>query len=145
MSAITWIVVADSAHAGILKRISTGELRELEALDHPQSRLHQGDLRTGGEGAVTDRAGHGVRGTDSSVTTGERHTSMFAGEIARYLSEARHQGLFDDLTLVAEPALLGALRKQLDPPTTHRVQRSVDKNWVSKSPEELVDLLKQAR
>ncbi len=140
----TWVVLADSARARILARVSVHELHEVEALAHPESRLHQGDLRTGGEGSVTDRMGQGQRQTGARVDTGEKHTEAFAREIADYLSKARSGGRFQHLIVAAEPALLGALRKHLDSPTASTIERTVDKNWLTRTPDELIGLLDQS-
>lgn len=104
----TWIVLAGSARARIPARITIHELREVEALTHPESRMHQGDLRTGSEGSVTDRMGQGQRQPEPHVTTGEKRTDVFAGEIAAYLVKARNQGQSERLVIAAEPTLLGA-------------------------------------
>jgi protein required for attachment to host cells len=140
----TWILVADSARARVFERRGkNGELHEIETLTHPEARLHSGDLRTGGKGEEFDIAGQGERQTGPRVTTSEKHKLIFAKEISDRLTKAEHEGQFDALVLIAEPAVLGDLRDKLTAPTAQRIVREIDKNWSKESPQRIDELLRK--
>lgn len=125
----TWIVVADAARARVFEAADrTGELRERHALTHPESQLHDRDLRTGGKGEVIQRLGAGTNQSDPQETTMEKHAERFAKEVAAFLKQARVNGDFDELVLAAAPRELGRLRDNLDGATAKTVRRTVDKN-----------------
>lgn len=87
----TWIVVADSARARVFAR-HEGGLRERYNLTHPESQLHDRDLRTGGKGEVNKSAGTGSHQSDPAETTMEKHAELFAKELADFLKQARVKG-----------------------------------------------------
>lgn len=123
----TWIVVADAARARVFNQ-HKGGLRECHDLTHPESQLHDGDLRTGGKGEVNKSAGNGRHQSDPAETTGQRHAELFAKELADFLRQARVKGDYTELVLVAEPKVLGRVRDNLDAATAEAVARTIDKN-----------------
>jgi len=126
----TWIVVADSARARIFRREGRWQpLDEFEGLAHPESRLHAGELRTGGPGVQRESVRPGHHRIDPETTPTEKEAHDFARELGHELHNARSRGEFERLVLVAPPAFLGQLRDKLDPPTRHCIAQEVDKNW----------------
>lgn len=123
----TWIVVADAARARVFAR-HEGGLRERHNLTHPESQLHDRDLRTGGKGEVNKSAGTGSHQSDPAETTMEKHAELFAKELADFLKQARVKGDYGELVLVAEPKVLGRVRDNLDSATAKAVTRTIDKN-----------------
>ncbi len=132
-----WIVVADASRARIFEQASFGTpLQEVADLAHPESRLHPGDLRTGGKGEVFDdhdNSTRTMRQTMPENTVKETHAERFAKEVCDHLDKARTQGAFDALVLVAEPRFLGHLRAKISRPTEKLIEASVAKNWVGES------------
>ncbi|HET7673896.1 MAG TPA: host attachment protein [Gammaproteobacteria bacterium] len=138
----TWIVVADSARARIFDAGKFGrDLNEIEDLYHPESRLHEGDLRQGEEGSQDESVPLARSGTGPKTSEHEKHIEGFARDVARHLDDARHRGRFDKLVLVAAPAVLGELRDQIDAATAACVKREIDKNLAQHSPEEIKECL----
>ncbi|HET7306335.1 MAG TPA: host attachment family protein [Gammaproteobacteria bacterium] len=138
----TWIVVADSARARIFETAAHGrELKEIEDLSHPESRLHEGDLRTGEAGSRQQRLPMARSASGPTTPAHDKHTEGFARDIARYLDDARHRGRFDELIVAAAPALLGELRDHLDAPTRERIVREIDKNLARHSTDDIRKLL----
>lgn len=74
------------------------------------------------------------------MTNGDAHNhelEIFAREIADKLEQARQEGRYDKVILVAPPAFLGTLRQALSGQVEKLVARSLDKNLVSATPEEI--------
>jgi len=135
-----YVVAADASRARIFAR-EARVLREVDTLTHPESRLHAGDLRTGGEGAAFSGPGSSQRQTGNDEATSEKQAAFFAKEVASYLRDARTQGKADEMILIAEPKFLGALRDKLDKPTLDCVTRTLDKDLSKASEEEIADKL----
>ena len=125
-----WILVADASRARIFSRGGDhGALKTVDTLEHPQSRAHEGDLRTGDKGTSHDQAGEGERQSDPQTTTMEKHADIFARQIAERLKSGFNDTAFRHLVLVAEPAFLGRLREQIDAPMNRSVAHTIDRNW----------------
>ncbi|MGM8851121.1 baeRF12 domain-containing protein [Salinicola halophyticus] len=130
----TLVVVADAARARIFARAAKS-LQEIETLTHPESQLHTGDLRTGGEGSATSGASQRQTGNDNA--TSEKQAMAFAKEVAGYLRDARTQGKADNFVLIAAPQFLGQLREKLDKPTLDCVTQTLDKDLSKASEDEI--------
>lgn len=140
----TWIVVADSARARIFKRDGRWqELDEFRGLAHPESRLHNGDLRTGGRGEQQESTRQSSHASDWENTPAETEATRFAREVADALHKGRSGGEFEKLVLVAAPAFLGRLRDKLDPATAHCVVQELDKNWARQPTQKIRSLLER--
>lgn len=138
----TWIVVADSARARIFDGGRYGrELNEIEGFAHPESRLHEGDLRTGESGSRQQRMAMARSASGPTTPAHDKHTEGFARDIARYLDTARHRGRFDRLIVAAAPAFLGELRDHLDTMTRECISREINKNLTQHAPEEIQALI----
>lgn len=142
----TWLVVADAARARIFE-IEGGQrhLKEVHDLNHPESQSYAHELRTGGEGAVMDSAGSGMRQPDPQTTTREKHSSHFAKELSQFLQKKRDDDAFTRLILVAEPKFMGRLRDHLDQRTVQLVVDSIDKNWAKHDMQHIEKLLKDRK
>ncbi|OLO05718.1 MULTISPECIES: host attachment protein [Salinicola] len=134
----TFVVAADASRARIFAR-EARTLREIETLTHPESRLHTGDLRTGGKGEAT--SGASQRQTGNENATSEKQAMVFAKEVAGYLRDARTQGKADKFVLIAAPQFLGQLREKLDKPTLDCVIQTLDKDLSKASEEEIAGKL----
>ena len=99
-----WIVTAESARARIFKTASLiKEPVEVMDLAHPASRLKEVDLVADRPGRSQGSAGGGRHG----MTNGDAHNhelEVFAREIADTLEQARQEGRYDKVILVAPPA-----------------------------------------
>ncbi|KAA0017208.1 host attachment protein [Salinicola corii] len=133
-----FVVAADASRARVFAR-EARVLREIETLTHPESRMHTGDLRTGGEGSATSGASQRQTGNDDA--TSEKQAMFFAKEVAGYLRNARTQGKADKFVLIAAPQFLGQLRDKLDKPTLDCVIQTLDKDLSKASEEEIAGKL----
>lgn len=125
----TWILVGDSTRARVFftdKR--NGRLSELFDLVNPEARLHEQDLTTDQHGRTANSATGTRHGLGEQESHKHRSVEMFARSIAERLERGRTAGEWEKLYLVADPSLLGMLRKALDRDTALRVAGEVDKN-----------------
>ncbi len=134
----TWVLVANSTRARILKADNAiGPLQEIEALVHPESRLHERELTSDLPGRAFDSAGQGRHAMEQPVDPKQQEMISFAKFLAQRLDEARERGEFKQLIIVAAPTVLGQLRKALSPETARRVSYELDKNISLLRPEEI--------
>jgi len=136
----TWVVVAHQAGARFMEHRS-GHGRNLvlvRELPHPEGRLRNHEIDTDGPGAIaTGGHGNNMRAMQREHSAHEHVVGKFAQSIASELSQARNDGAFESLILVAGPALLGELRGALDKQTLNLVVHSVAKNLASEQPNEV--------
>ncbi len=110
-----WIVVADASRARLFAREKKfSPLEEIESLVHPESRLRRQDLVTDRPGQVQESRTPGESSADEPTDPKDVEAQAFARELGRQLNEARRDGRFRQLVLLAEPHFLGQLRKRLD-------------------------------
>ncbi|MCM2131690.1 host attachment protein [Larsenimonas rhizosphaerae] len=132
----TMIVVADAARARIFTE-DNGAMKEHEALVHPESREHTGDLRTGGKGA-SGKGPHRHQ-TGNEDATSDKHEAFFASDVAEYLKQAHDQGKIEKLIIAAAPSFLGTLRQKMDKSLQQCIDQTVDKELSRESAEEIRD------
>lgn len=132
------VVVADRSRARFLSATDTrGPLVEETSFVNPGSRHLEHERRS-------DRSGRaGNRATGRSWTCGSEgrikadDARTFARCLAAELRDRRLQGRLDRLYLIAQPSLLGLLRRELDPPTADRVTDALDKSLTQRSAAEI--------
>jgi len=133
-----FVLVADSANARIFTADSPiGPLSELEALTHPESRLHDRDLGSDAPGRTFDTMGDGRHGMEVAMRPKQQEANEFAAEVARRLEVGHQRQEFSHLVLVAAPEFLGLLRSRLDANLREKVTVEVAKNLVKHSPEDI--------
>ena len=109
----TWIIAADSSRARILQATDRNKhLDEIEDLQNPEGRAHNRDLIADAQPRFHGTSG--APGSDREETSATEHaTELFAKRVGEYLDKARTAHKYDRLHLVAPPAFLGQLRKEL--------------------------------
>ncbi|TVO74847.1 host attachment protein [Sedimenticola selenatireducens] len=130
-----WVVVADTSRARIFSAENAfSPLVEIQTLDHPEARLHAGDL-------VSDRAGRdrstGARSHDvGHLNETKRDEALrFASEVCATLESGRAHGHFNKLHVIAAPSFLGLLRKQQPHPLQKMVATEISKNLTAQDVE----------
>jgi protein required for attachment to host cells len=138
----TWVLVAESSRAKLYT--VTGRLApftEVDAMVHPESRMHEGDLVSDSSGSDGGSFGQGRHVFDNRSSAKETESIEFARTLASRLDKGRNEGDFDRLVLVAPPEFLGHLRSNLSKEVMSKVARQVDKNLVQRPAEVLRDYL----
>ena len=125
----TWVVVADRICATIYT-VPRGmaRLRRFADLRHsPSSLNHDVNLPCPREARIAGRALDSV----------ERQTGTFARQLALYLEDARIERRYDELILVAAPALLAKLRECLTQAVRDAIIAEIAKDLVGAQQESL--------
>ena len=134
----TWILVAESSRAKLSRADHRkSPISEIEALENPAGRLHEGDLVSDRPGSDGGSVGQGRRVLDDKTTARQQEHISFAKQLAERLNAARTEGEFSRLVLAAPPAFLGLLRDSLGKEVMDMVYAQVDKNLVQQPVEAL--------
>jgi protein required for attachment to host cells len=134
----TWILVAESSRAKLYRADNRkSPISEIEALENPAGRLHEGDLVSDRPGSDGGSVGQGRRVLDDKTTARQQEHISFAKQLAERLNAARTEGEFSRLVLAAPPAFLGLLRDSLGKEVMDMVYAQVDKNLVQQPAEAL--------
>ena len=140
--AITWVLVAESCRAKFYTaRNRSAPITEIEALAHPEGRLHEGDLVSDSAGSDGGSVGQGRHIMNDKTSAKEQQAHGFAKDLAHRLDSARNKGKFKNLVLVAPPSFLGLLRDNLSKEVMAMVSNQVDKNLVQKPAEAVREYL----
>lgn len=134
----TWIVIADSSRARIFEPESpSSPLREIEALTHPESRLHEQDLTADLPGRHNNDTGIGAHGFEERSEPKKQEMINFSRELANRLEAARNNREYEQLIVAAAPAFLGLLRDALSDATRELVRLEIDKNLARMNAEQI--------
>jgi protein required for attachment to host cells len=133
---VTWILIADGAHARLLANRGPGKgVEQLEAIngDHrPDSELVRDGLGRSFESVGDTR--HAI----APKTDPHRELKRdFAKHLAKVLAQGLADKSYDRLVLVAPPSALGDLRSALSEPVKHAVYAELDKDLVKTPTAEL--------
>ncbi len=131
-----WVVVADSARARFFSRMGTdGQLQELADLVNPEGRIPTRELAQDRPGRSFSSASGSVHHSYETRNDPDEHQmQMFAHEVAERIDEARAQGQFEQLVIVAAPRFLGELRKRLSANSVDRIVKTLNQDLVRLDP-----------
>jgi len=136
--ALAWVLVANQSQARLFEADKrAGELHELEALIHPESRLNGRDLISDAPGRTFDSGGQGRHAMGNVSQLHRLNGQRFARELAHALERGRVEGRYEKLYIVAEPQMVGSLREALNPPTRAVIAGETGKNLVNCEAEEI--------
>lgn len=137
-----WVLVTDGQKALFLRNDLNTQEYDLkvvwhQSMENPASQ-DQGTDRPG-------RANTGPNGRGAALQETDWHKlseSLFAKEVAAILNQAAQDDAFQEIVIVAPPAALGDLRKELNPETTKRVIAEIPKTLTNHPITKIQDLLK---
>lgn len=136
--AFAWVIVADAAKARVFSRKHTlAGLEELESLVNPLASMPGRDLVTDRPGRTHDRSGANRHAMEPPTDVRKLQAEAFAKELAQKIEQGRSAGQFEELVLVAPPAFLGALRKELSSNSERLVSLELNKELVQATPDEI--------
>jgi protein required for attachment to host cells len=139
-----WVMVGDGQKALFLRNEGDEVYPNLEVvnvLTHDNPSTHdQGTDRPGRTHSSVGPSSNALDETNWHKL--EKH--RFAREIAQALYVAAHDGAFSQLIVVAPPATLGDLRKEMHPEVVSRVVAEVAKSLTSMPPHEIEHILTSA-
>ena len=126
-----WILVANQAEAQIYSsnRIS-GNLVLVDRLTHAEGAAHVRDLTSDAPGRAYDRIGPARHSMEPDTGVKEEERRRFVKELVERLKTAHLQGRFDQLVLLAAPAVLGVIRKTLNGGLAKAVVKEIPKDVI---------------
>ena len=138
MTYMTWVVVADSSKARIFSaENSSSPLVEFKAIEHPEGRMHTRELTSDLPGSDSNRTGSGRHSMGSETDPKRHEAESFAKQITGYIESARNNNQLSRLIIIAAPALLGMLRRNMSNETGKLVAMELDKNLSDLKGEEI--------
>lgn len=132
----TWVVVADDAYARIFK-VEGQQLKEIETLIHPESRLYEKDLVSDRPGRTFESNTSARRSVGHHIPPKKQEAINFAKSVAAYLDSAVLSGGVARLYLAACPSFLGLLRQSLSKHTSELIIHEIDKEITHLNPAEI--------
>ena len=133
-----WILIADSSRARIFTaENSVAELIEIESLNHSEARLHEQDLESDLPGKANGVQGAGGHLYTDENSPKEQEEINFAKRVSQHLCHELNLNKFESLLVVAAPSFLGELRSACSNRLQKHITFSLDKNVVTKTPEQI--------
>lgn len=132
----TWIVAADHTRGRVFS-MKGSEFEEVHTLTHPEARVQTQVLESDRPGRSVESVGGARHALAPDVDSDEHERAMFAKEISDYVEQARRQQQFAKLVLIAEPKMLGSLRKELSGETMKLVEKELAKNITQQNEQEI--------
>lgn len=130
------VVVAEQGRARFFIRdISKKTFTEINDLTNPDARMHEQDLISDRPGRAFDSRGSNRHAMEPKTGATEQSATRFAKKIRDYLETNRSE--YEYIVLIAPPAFLGHLRKELPDTLSKLVKREIDKEIVRKKPQEI--------
>lgn len=136
-----WILVANSSQAKVYKAENNSTLSVIEYLEHPESRLHDGELVTNQPGRSFDSIGPGRHAMQPKASPQTLEFHVFARHVTEHLENANEKGLFDSLYIFANPSFLGILRQFISPGLDKMIKGEIDKDMTHMNPREIREQL----
>ena len=126
-----WILVANQAEAQIYSANRLpGGLTLIYTLTHEEGAAHARDLTSDGPGRVHDRMGSARHSMEPDSGVKEEERRRFVKEMVDQLESARLKGKFDQLVLLAAPAVLGVIRKAIAGDLAKAVIKEISKDVI---------------
>ena len=133
-----WVLVANQAEASIYSTPRLrGPLTLEDTLVNDVARVHVRDLESDSPGRVHDRVGPGRHSMEPDVGGKEDGLRHFAKTVVNHLEGAHGRGSFQRLVLIAAPAFLGILRKQMPDPLAQIVIEEIPKDVIGQDAEQI--------
>lgn len=128
-NADTCIVACSAAEARFyLSARRFGNWTLLESMNNPDATLREQELNSDRPGRAFDRFGRGRHAMSPEESARQHGLQIFAHDIAQHLGKGLSAGRFSRLVLVAEPSLLGLLRRKLSASLKRALCCEVPKN-----------------
>lgn len=125
----TCIVACSGAEARFyLSERRFGDWSLMDSMDNPAATLREQELNSDRPGRAFDRFGRGRHAMSPEETARQHGLQTFAHDIAQHLARGLTAGRFSQVVLVAEPSLLGLLRRKLSAPAKRSLCFEVPKN-----------------
>ena len=140
-----WILVANQAEAQIY---SSGQIPKnlmlVDTLVNETGRTLSRDMVSDAPGRAFDRFGGARHAIERHMGAKQEPRRRFVKELVERLEKAHLHGDFDQLVLVAAPAVLGVIRKTLPTDLVHSVVKEIPKDVIGQSVDKIQSQLDRA-
>jgi len=116
-------------------------LELIESLAEPRARGKEQEFSADAPGRAFDSGGQGRHAMEADHTTKQHLREVFAQQVAALLEAGRQAGCYQQLIIVAAPAMLGDLRQQLSAATTKLVAAEFSKDLTGQEPAAVAALI----
>jgi len=132
-----WVVVADASRARFFRGSSINKpLEEFHDMVNEEMRQDERELVTDKPGRFHDDSSGNTPQRSSAEPTAKEHSKeSFGKEIGKYIEKHRASGDFKHISLIAEPKLLGYVRKEFSNATEESILEEVNKNLTQQDEE----------
>jgi protein required for attachment to host cells len=133
-----WVLVANQAEAQIYSSDQHGEnLVMVDTLLDKEGAAHSRDLLTEAPGRAIDRVGLARHAMEPKRGVMEEHRRRFVKKVVERLEAGHLRGDFDQLVILAAPAVLGVVRKTLPADLEKIVVKEVPKDLIGRGVDEI--------
>ena len=140
-----WILVANQAEAQIYSTPRVpGSLMLVQTLANTVGTAHARDLTSDAPGRVHDRLGSARHSMEPDTGVKEEQRRRFVKEIVQRLETGRLKSEFDQLVLLAAPAVLGVVRKTLPGELQKTVIREIPKDVIGQGVDSIEQQLQRS-
>lgn len=132
-----WVVVADASRARFFRGSSINKpLEEFHDMVNEEMRQDERELVTDKPGRFHDDSSGNTPQRSSAEPSAKEHSKeSFGKEIGKYIENHRASGDFKHISLIAEPKLLGYVRKEFSNATKESILEEVNKNLTQQDEE----------
>ncbi len=140
-----WILVANQAEAQIYSSDRLpGNLLLVDVLANKEGAAHPRDLISDAPGRAFDSIGSGRHAMEPNTGVKEEQRRRFVKEMVERLQTAHLKGVFDQLVLLAAPAVLGVIRKTLTADLKKIVIKEIPKDVIGQDVDKIQSQLVRA-
>ncbi len=131
MKKTQWIVVANRIGASIFFHDSKLEKSELlYSLDHPEGRLKNQDINSSPPGRSVNTTGKPFSSPYVGRQSAKEHElEPFCKELVGLLEQGRTDSSFEEIVMVAEPHMIGAIRKEMSEPLLKMISKTINQDF----------------
>jgi len=140
-----WILVANQAEAQIYSSEQMPRhLMLVDTLVNETGTAHSRDLISDAPGRAFDRFGSARHAMEPNVGVKQEQRRRFVKEMVERLEKAHSKGDFDQLVLLAAPAVLGVIRKTLPTDLVKSVVKEIPKDVIGQGVDKIQLQLERA-
>ena len=140
-----WILVANQAEAQFY---SSGQVPKnlmlVATMVNEMGAAHSRDLVSDAPGRAFDRVGSARHSMEPNVGVKQEQRRRFVKEMVERLEKAHSKGDFDQLVLLAAPAVLGIIRKTLPADLVNSVVKEIPKDVIGQGVDKIQSQLDRA-
>ncbi len=142
---ITWVLIANGGEARIVETEGRGgEVRDVDGMQFENATPPARDIMADKPGRAFDSAGQGRHAMEYTSDPAEQSELDFARQLSEVLETAFRNKRFDELSIVAAPAMLAKLRQALAPQVGATLRAEIDKDYTKVSKIDLPDYLRRS-